>query len=130
MPSPEQKGGAEPSDLEPKKEQESKPYYLASQFGGERPAGRAYFQAQELIFNTPDCDLSVFRFQLSRIYHVAVIGIRPDEGLERRLRNILSRGESVSLSPEILRTLMSRRSQATRQGPWVERHYRPGTEIL
>lgn len=111
------------------KEQEPRPYYLAARFPGERLAGRAYFQAQELIFNTPDSDLSVFRIQLNQIYHVAVLGIPPPQELEQKLRSILSTGDSTSLPADILKVLLQRRAQATRQGPWVEKHFRPGQPL-
>ncbi len=101
------------------------PYYLASRFSGERPAGRAYFQAQELIFKTPDSELSVYRFQLDRIYHVAVVGDKPDQELEDKLKGFLSAGEYVPLPSMVLKELIVRRWQQTKHGPWIERHYRP-----
>ena len=110
-------------------EHEPIPYYLAARFAGERPAGRAYFRVQELIFATPEAHLSVFRFQLSRIYHVAILGENPDEELEQRLQRILAKGERVSLPTEVLKMLVERRAQATRQGPWLERHFRPGQPL-
>ncbi len=104
-------------------------YYLASRFSGERPAGRAYFQAQELIFrNDSIADLSVYRFQLDKIYHVAVVGEKPPEDFENKLKNILSAGEYVPLPSDVLKTLIIRRWQQIKTGPWVERHYRPGRE--
>jgi hypothetical protein len=100
------------------------PYLRAARFGGERPAGRAYNEAQELIFRDPGCELSVYRLQLDRTWHVAVLGEQPREDLEQRLQAILSRGEPASLPEEILRELARRRAQATKLGPWVERHLR------
>ena len=109
-------------------EQEQTPYYLAARYAGERPAGRAYFEGQETILRA-DCDLSVFRFQLNRVWHVAVLGEKPPDDLEDKLKTILSRGTPAPLPPEVLQTLASLRANATRQGPWVERHFRPGQRL-
>ncbi len=109
-------------------EQEQTPYYLAARYAGERQAGRAYFEGQETILRA-DCDLSVFRFQLNRIWHVAVLGEKPPEDLEGKLKTILSRGAPTPLPSEVLETLARRRESATEKGPWVERHYRPGDRI-
>ena len=113
----------------PSSEQEPLPYYLASKFSGERPAGKAYFQAQELIFKEEDNQLSVYRFQLYRIYHVAVVGDKPDQELEDKLNGILSAGEYVPLPSMVLKQLLARRQQQTKRGPWTERHYRPGQHL-
>jgi hypothetical protein len=53
-----------------------------------------------------------------------VLGEQPREDLEQRLQAILSTGEPASLPEEILRELQRRRAQATKLGPWVERHLR------
>lgn len=128
MPSPE--GEKRPNHQpEGKPEQEPTPYYKAARFRGEQPAGRAYFQAQDAIFNDPDCDLSTYRFLLQQISHVAVIGEPPPEDLEKKLQEILSTGEPTPLPPNILKLLTERRNQATKQGPWIERHYRPGQKL-
>ncbi len=50
------------------------PYHQVARFPGEKPAGRAYNRAQEAIFNAEGRDLSAYRFQLSRIWHVAAGG--------------------------------------------------------
>lgn len=100
-------------------------YLRAARFSGERPAGRAYVQLQEAIFQAPACELSVFRLQLHRDWHVAVLGDPPAETLERRIRQVLARGTPASLPENILAALQRRRTEATRIGPWVERHVRP-----
>ena len=106
---------------------EQQPEYLkVARFLGEKPAGRAYRQAEQLLYRRPDCDLSAFRFHLSRIWHVAILGDQPPEDIDRRLQTILSRGQPASLPEEILLELQRRRAQATKLGPWVERHTRPG----
>ncbi len=70
--------------------------------------------------------LSAFRFHLDRIWHVAVLGDRPADDLDRQLRMILTRGEPASLPEAVLAQLQLRRARATTVGPWVEGHYRPG----
>ncbi len=107
-------------------EQEHRPAYLqVARFNGEKPAGRAYSQLQDAIFHSPACELSVFRLILDRAWHVSVLGDQPDETLERRIRQVLSRGVPATLPEEILLELQRRRAEATRLGPWVERHQRP-----
>lgn len=102
---------------------------MAFRFAGERPAARAYFRAQELIFATPDADLSVFRFLLEQVSHVAVIGNKPRRETTQRLERICSAGLPVTLTPDILRRLQQRREDAMKEGDWVERHHRPGEPI-
>ena len=107
-------------------EQEHRPAYLqVARFNGEKPAGRAYSQLQDAIYRSPACELSVFRLILDRAWHVSVLGDQPDETLERRIRQVLSRGVPATLPEQILLELQRRRAEATRLGPWVERHQRP-----
>lgn len=122
MPSPEQSEGGRCEEREPT------PYYQASRFSGERAAGKAYAKAQHTIF-TRDCDLSAYRFHIKEIWHVAILGERPDEAVEQKLQKILSAGEPVTLDPDVLKLLHERREQAKQQGSWVEGHYRPGKII-
>ncbi len=130
MPSLESSPGEENKEPTLDDELVNNTYYLASRFNGERPAGRAYFQAQEFIFShSADLDLSVYRFQLERIYHVAVLGIKPPQDAEDRLNSILSAGEHVQLPSMLLKVLIVRRLQQTKNAPWVEKHYRPGKEF-
>lgn len=119
MPSPESRpGGGTP-------EHEPVGYQRVARFFGERPAGRAYRQAQHAIFTAEGCDLSVFRLLLDRDWHVAVLGEPPPQELGQTLDRILSRGEPASLPPEIMQALVERRAAATKLGPWVERHIPP-----
>ena len=60
----EQEHGPAPS---PASSHEHPAYLRAARFGGEKPAARAYRQAQDLLFATPDCELSAFRFHLDRL---------------------------------------------------------------
>src|SRR4051812_24784582 len=102
---------------------QSTPAYLkVARFSSEGPAGRAYFAAQEAIYSEPRCDLSVYRLQLEKIYHVAVLGDSPPRRLERTLRQILAAGDPASLPPELIQILIERRAQSIKIGPWVERH--------
>lgn len=90
MPSPEQSEGVR------REEQERTPYYQASRISGERVAGKAYAKAQHIIF-TAACNLSAYRFQLDRIWHVAVIGEQLDEAIQKQIQKILGAGELVVL---------------------------------
>lgn len=103
-------------------------YLQVARFSGERPAGRAYNQLQDAIFRSPGCDLSVFRLILDRQWLVSVLGDPPAETLERRIRQILSRGTAASMPDEVLAELQRRRAEAIKLGPWVERHQRPSVE--
>jgi hypothetical protein len=127
MPSPE--GGSSHQPPEGKPEQGPVPYYHAARFRYENQARRAYFQAQDMLFTTPDADLSAYRFLLQQIWHVAVLGEPPAEDLAKKLQTAFARGEPTALPPDILKALGERRQQATRQAPWVERHYRPGQNL-
>ena len=127
MPSPEGAPSQQPPEGTP--EQEPVPYYHAARFRNEAPARRAYFQAQEILFNTPDADLSAHRFLLQQIWHVAVLGEPPPEDLAKKLQTAFARGEPTELPPDILKVLTERQQQANRQAPWVERHYRPGQSL-
>lgn len=127
MPSPEGEPRPQQPDRQP--EQEPVPYHRAVRFKIEPPARRTYSQAQDLIFKTPECDLSAYRFLLEQLWHVAVLGEPPPAGLERKIRQILASGEPVPLPPNILKLLTERRNQAIKQGPWVEGHYRPGQHL-
>ena len=119
MPSPEQPRGGEHQEQEPEL------YHRVARFPGERSAGRAYGQLQSTLYARTDCDLSVYRLLLDRIYHVAVLGLPPPPDLERRVQRALSRGTPTTLPPEVLQELVERRAQSIRLGPWVERHVRP-----
>ncbi|MCG3771991.1 MAG: hypothetical protein JW384_03192 [Nitrosomonadaceae bacterium] len=61
-----------------------------------------------------------------QVSHVAVLGVRPAEEVERRIKRILSAGIATTLPDDILQLLAQRRTAAAKLGPWVERHYRPG----
>ena len=105
-------------------------YHQAARFSSDEPGGRAYFAAQEAIFvHAGDVDLSAFRFQLNRVYHVAVLGDPPPTALHDARRAILAAGEPATISEDILKLLNARRAEATEAGLWVEGHYRPGKRL-
>lgn len=101
------------------------PYHKTARFAGERPAGRVYDRLQEMIYTAPACDLSVFRLQLNRIFHVTVLGETPPAELDRRITRLLASGDPAALPAEVFAALAERRRQATRIAPWVERHQPP-----
>jgi hypothetical protein len=105
-------------------------YHQAARFPGEEPAGAAYFAAQEAVAaHAGDVDLSAYRFQLDRVYHVVVLGDPPPAELHDELRAILAAGDPAQLPEDVLKLLNARRAEATRAAPWVEGHYRPGRRL-
>lgn len=120
MPSPE---NHHPQEHEPV------PYHKAARYSRERAAWRVYEQLQQAVFTTPQCDLSVYRLQLDRVYHVAVLGAPPPAELDQRIDGLLAQGELVLLPHEVLMALSARRRQMTQRGGWVEGHHRPGERL-
>ena len=114
------------SELSSPVQDTSAPYYLAAAFLDERRAGRAYNRAAELLFATDGCDLSAYRFYVGPMWYVAIIGDPPTDALEQQLRRVLTYGRLTPLPPEFIEALAQRRAEATKLGPWVERHYGPG----
>ncbi len=106
-----------------KQEQEPTVVCRAARFNGERPAGKAYSQAQKAIYRA-DCDVSVYRMQIDRVWHVAALGISIPEDLDHRLQAILVSGEPATLEPGLVKMLWDRHVQAAKKAPWIERHYR------
>ena len=105
-------------------------YQRASRFTGEQPAGDAYFAVQRVIYEAPQpTDLSVYRLQLNRLWHVAALGILPPAPVLQAIEDALSPGETVDLPADVWQVLAKRRAQQIRQGPWTERHHRPGTRL-
>lgn len=110
-------------------EHEPAPYHRAARFSREGAAWHVYQQLQGAIYSTPQCDLSVYRLQLDRIYHVAVLGEPPPVELDQRISQLLAQGEAVTLPREALMALTERRRQTIHLGGWVERHHRPGERL-
>ena len=106
-------------------EQQATPYHLAAWFTGKQAAGAVYSQVQNLIFNARDCELSVYRFYIKGVWHVAVIGVSPDEGLGQELAISLAHGTTILLGTETFNLLQHCREKESKQGTWVERHHRP-----
>ncbi len=108
---------------------QSERYYRAARFTNESSAETPYLQLQDLVFSV-DSDLSVYRFRLGNVWHVAVVGDQPDESLGRQLQQILSPGKATELEPETLDLLFQRRAETMIPGGWIERHHRPGQRVV
>jgi len=80
-------------DQSPNPEEETPAYGRADRFQGEKEARRSYFAAQRLI-RDPDVDLSAYRFQLNKTWHVAVLGpaLPPEEIAQKVEEAPLPRG--------------------------------------
>ncbi len=125
MASPERGPGG--PEQHPRRDHDPIPYQRAARFAGEQPAGRAYTQAQRVIYEAPQpIDVSVFRLQLNRLWHVAALGLVPPAPVLQALEDILATGEPAELPAEVWHALAERRAQQIRKGPWTEGHHRPG----
>lgn len=123
-------GPRSPEGGQPSSESELPRYHQAARFGGEALAEVTYFAAQDIVFaHVGDIDLSAYRFQLNRVDHVVIVGDPPPADLHDQLRAVLAVGEPAVVPEDILRLLHARRATATKVGPWVEGHYRPGKRI-
>jgi hypothetical protein len=99
------------------------PYYRAARFRQEAASLQAYQNLESLFFREA-CELSAYRFLWDQRWHVAAVGSEPHPQLQGRVDAILSVGHSIPLPEEILQELARRRAQHTKQGPWIERHFR------
>ena len=117
-----------PPDHEPRAELPS--YHQSARFPNERPAGKAYAKAQDLIHRRLDVDLSAYRLIVQKRWHVAVLGDTPPSDVDKRVRQILATGEQATLPEDMLRALNHRRLLAKQMQPWVEGHYVPGEKII
>src|SRR3712207_4245476 len=107
-----------------------RPYQRAARFAAEQPAGRAYFAAQRVIYEAPQpIDVSVFRLQFQRLWHVAALGLLPPAPVLQAMETILATGEPAELPREVWQALAERRAQQIRRGPWTEHHHRPGRQL-
>ena len=120
---PERRRGRDPNRRQ-SEEPSKAPFHRAARYPDEPSSELPYAQAQQAIHDTP-CDLSAYRLQLlpDYIWHVAVLGSPPLEGLVRRIEEILATGEQETLSDEALTALTVRRLQQIQRGQWVEGHY-------
>ena len=123
MPSPEHPS----AENEPPNELPA--YHQAARYRTERPAGKAYTKAQDLIYKRSNVDLSAYRLLVRKQWHVSVLGEMPPEEVDKRVRQILKSGEAATLPEEILRVLNHRRLLAKQVAPWVEAHHTPGMTI-
>src|SRR5438093_10191231 len=123
MPNPEDLEGSDAS-----REHPPIPYSLAARYRDAHAAGWSYFAAQETIYQA-QCDLSVFRLIWERHWHVAVLGKIPPAEVDQTVRLIMAAGEAVTLPEDVLGELLARRARAAQQGPWIERHFRPGRPL-
>jgi hypothetical protein len=114
---------------EPSPEPEPRSYSQPARFPGAQRAGQIYQQLRELLYRTPDSDISVYQLQLDHVYHVAVLGDPPPAELDRRIIGLLALGEPTTLPPAALQALVERRRQMTQHGGWVEDHHRPGERL-
>ena len=81
------------------------------------------------MYAGPPNDLSAYRLRLREVWHVAVLGEPPPPDLDERITTILAAGEPAILPAEVMTALTERRAQSIRQGPWVQRHFRPGQPL-
>src|SRR6266545_2601851 len=102
---PERPRGRDPN-RQPRKEQPPKPFHKAARYPNEQSSEAPYDQSQQAIYETP-CDLSAYRLRLGRdlVWHVAVLGTTPPPELVRRIDDILSSGDPVTLPDDVLRYL-------------------------
>jgi hypothetical protein len=129
MPAPE-RGGPPGRPEEPQhREFEPAPYHRVARFPDAHSAGQVYAQAQDAIFQGPPSDISVYRFLLDQVSHVAVLGEPPPPALDEALTAILAAGEPSNLPHGVLIALSERRRTMRRHGPWVEGHYHPGQPL-
>lgn len=129
MPSLERGGPPGRPEESDHREFEPVPYHRVARFGDEQVASRAYRHAQDAVFQGPPSDLSVYRFLLDQVSHVAVLGELPPTDLDAQLTAILAAGEPATLPHEVLSALAQRRQQLSRPGTWLEGHYRPGRPL-
>ena len=130
MAAPERGHDPDRPDQNPAHDQDPPLYQRAARFAGEQPAGRAYTQAQRVIYEAPQpTDISVYRLQLNRLWHVAALGFVPPAPVLQALEAILATGEPAELPPDVWHALTERRAQQIRRGSWTEGHHRPGTRL-
>lgn len=128
MSSAEFRGENEPSKA---REPETGTYEGAARFISEPPAWQAYQTTQRLIAAS-EADISVYRFQLDRLWHVAAVAsTAPEPALQRRIDRALRRGVPVSLPAKVFGMLLARHREVMATGlPWLEGHYDPGQRLL
>ncbi len=119
----------------PYEEQEPRPYYLAARYASDHASEKPYRRTRNYLYAHEEVELSVFRFQLGRHgadkldWHVAVIGDKLPDEHERQIRRFLQDGQVVTLPEEVVGAMYRRRLETSQQGPWFERHHKPGRRL-
>jgi hypothetical protein len=114
--------------LQARERESNGPYCKAASYESDKTALQAYAQLQTRIFGA-DCDLSVYRIRYADVPHVVALGAQPPPKMDGEIEAILAGGTAAQLPTEVIQTLVQRRAQARRMGPWVEGHYRPGRRM-
>lgn len=84
-------------------QQKPEPFAIAACFETDPSALSAYGRIITALNITPECDLSVYRFELDSINHVLILGKRPEQTLhEKLLDQLLSEGHLSELPSDIL----------------------------
>src|SRR5215216_5347786 len=99
-----------PSRTEQDKQPHLPEYHRAARFPNEPTSNSAYEATRAALYETP-CELSTYRTILlpDQLWHVLVLGERPDDTLLQRIDRALLRGEAVELPEEIWRAFNLRR---------------------
>ncbi len=119
---PEERGSQDNREQPPQQD-----YYQASRFAQEHhEALDTYEQLQALLLDSPDVDLSTYRFLFNQVSYVAILGQQPPDEIEAQVIGLLAAGETAAVPDNVLKVLRDRRAHLSRQAPWVEGHYRPG----
>jgi hypothetical protein len=86
-------------------------YYAAARFTSEPDSARAYRRLHDLLSGSDIGNLSVYRVLINMMPHVIIVGDRPTERGMRRVQEVLSTGEAVTLHDAVVSTLQKRRLQ-------------------
>jgi hypothetical protein len=98
-------------------------FYLATRFSSLEEAGAAYTPIQEMLRANQAADLSVFRFELSGVAHVAVVGTEPEAPVLAAILEALSSGYPATLKEAAVQWLLERRTQQAQPDTFREGHY-------
>ena len=98
-------------------------FYLAASFSNLEAAGRAYTLIERLLRRESDTDLSVYRFELSGLAFVVVLGLEAAPRVMNIIKEVLGQGTAASLPAEVLAFLAERRQQQSVRPGFVEGHY-------
>lgn len=103
------------------------PFCRAARFNSGAESRESYLIAEHAIAGAM-ADISVYRLQIRRIWHVAAISdIMPPADLQQSIEDAINMGKRAELPIEVLTLLLNRHRQVMRHRlPWVEGHYHPG----